>query len=91
MLSSLCDLDTAAFRTVWRITITADQGLECMVARLTLILIKRHGRSDSSIAEAAGAYVGTMNARRAVWAGFMWIFSKAGSGLSMPGGLGQLV
>ena len=45
-------LDTAAFRTMWRISLTADQGLECMVTRLTLILINRHGRSDSSIAEA---------------------------------------
>jgi hypothetical protein len=52
----LCYLDTAAFRTMWRVSLTADQGLECMVTRLTLILINRHRRSDSSIAE-AGALV----------------------------------
>ena len=50
----LGDLDTAASRTVGHITRAADQGLEGVVARLALILVKWHGRSDSSITEARG-------------------------------------
>ncbi len=62
----LGDLDAAASRTVGHITSAADQGLEGMVARLTVILVKWHRRSDSSIAEARGDCVVTTNTPPAV-------------------------